>query len=902
MPQPTLSDLISSPLVTLPSDAPLSLAARSMGAEHVSALLVLQEGSPPGLVTERDLLLALSRDDRPDTPLVRLMSTPVISAKGTLAMSEGYHLLTREGIRHLLVTHDDGSPLGVLDESDFRRNLEKEYLLRVREIGEQMTTNVVTLAANATVGMAADLMAQHRISCIVITDQGCPLGIITERDMVRLSSDGPGVKHRQLGDVMSTPLITVREELALHEAAAMMQQHDLRRLVVVDQNGGLSGILTEHDLLNRLQGEYLDLLRKLSQEQASEIAQVKEALSEQVNRELIRRLVLESTHEGICGVDSEGVCTFANPAAARLLGLERPEQLVGELLHSIAHHSHADGRPYPRADCPTCRTCTTGEVVEVEDEVFWRVDGSSFMVSYRSYPIYHSGRLDGGVLVFQDRTEAHHYLNKLKQSEGRLQTLIQTIPDLVWLKEPAGRYLACNPAFERFSTIPEAELLGKTDYDIVSVEVADSFRANDLAAIEANGPRTNEEWVTWASDGHRSLFETTKTPMYDADGGLIGVLGVARDITELKRDREQLTASSSALEFMIHGRPLDYILEHIVLSLEQQSPDMRCSILLLDSVGRHLQHGAAPSLPADYVNAIDGVAIGPAVGSCGTAAFTGQAVFVRDIATDPLWEGYRDLATVHGLRACWSLPITSSTGKIMGTFAVYYSEPRDASPDEIQLVENSSQLAAVAIENSRAKEALQQSESRFRALFEQVAVGVAQIDTQSGRFIQINLRYCDILGYSHYEMMGLDFQSITHPDDLNADLQQMAQLIAGEISHFSMEKRYYRKDGSTVWVNLSVTPMWKPGEQPAFHIAVVEDITLRKIDETRLTEQLGELQRWHDVTLGREMRILELKAEINALLDQDGKSPRYPSVLNGGSAEVDNSGLPGSPDEQGGLG
>jgi PAS domain S-box-containing protein len=129
---------------------------------------------------------------------------------------------------------------------------------------------------------------------------------------------------------------------------------------------------------------------------------------------------------------------------------------------------------------------------------------------------------------------------------------------------------------------------------------------------------------------------------------------------------------------------------------------------------------------------------------------------------------------------------------------------------------------------------LQESEGRFRAIFDQAAVGVAQIETKTGRFTRINQRYCDLVGIEAEGMKATTFMAITHPDDLQADLDNMERLKAGEIHEFSIEKRYIRPDDEIVWVNLTVSPMWKVGEQPVHHIAVVEDITDRKQAEEAL--------------------------------------------------------------------
>ncbi|WP_234087736.1 PhnD/SsuA/transferrin family substrate-binding protein [Azonexus sp. R2A61] len=154
----------------------------------------------------------------------------------------------------------------------------------------------------------------------------------------------------------------------------------------------------------------------------------------------------------------------------------------------------------------------------------------------------------------QARRNEADYAARLEHDRQVLKTLIQTLPDLVWLKNPEGAYLACNPAFELFFGAPEKRILGKTDYDFVSPEIADAFRANDLAAIAASKPHINEEWITLANDGGKILLETTKTPMYLDDGRLIGVLGVGHDITERVRAEEALRRHQEQLEELVNQR------------------------------------------------------------------------------------------------------------------------------------------------------------------------------------------------------------------------------------------------------------------------------------------------------------------------------------------------------------
>lgn len=175
---------------------------------------------------------------------------------------------------------------------------------------------------------------------------------------------------------------------------------------------------------------------------------------------------------------------------------------------------------------------------------------------------------------------------------------------------------------------------------------------------------------------------------------------------------------------------------------------MLASILLLDRDGVHLRHGAAPSLPAAYSQAIDGVSIGPNVGSCGTAAYLRKPVVVSDISTDPLWADFKDLAGRHGLRACWSSPILSPRRSVLGTFALYYRHSCTPEPDDEAMITILTRTAALAIEHHQAELELAESEDRFRSLTRCAPIGVFMTDA-AGAFEYVNPRFVDISGFEY---------------------------------------------------------------------------------------------------------------------------------------------------------
>ena len=188
-------------------------------------------------------------------------------------------------------------------------------------------------------------------------------------------------------------------------------------------------------------------------------------------------------------------------------------------------------------------------------------------------------------------------------------------------------------------------------------------------------------------------------------------------------------AQIAVLAQIASGTPLPEALEDIVRLIEQQAEGMLCSVLLLDAEHGCLRHGAAPSLPHAYVVELDGSAIGPAAGSCGTAAYRGERVIVEDIASHPYWTNYRHLALPHGLVACWSTPIVSPDGAVLGTFAMYYRERRAPNARELTWVAAATHLASIAIVRTQVEHRLMRSEADARKLARLYAVSSSVSET-----------------------------------------------------------------------------------------------------------------------------------------------------------------------------
>jgi PAS domain S-box-containing protein len=241
------------------------------------------------------------------------------------------------------------------------------------------------------------------------------------------------------------------------------------------------------------------------------------------------------------------------------------------------------------------------------------------------------------------------------------------------------------------------------------------------------------------------------------------------------------TAQHQVLGMLASGASLPEVLDQLVRTVEQQSDGMLCSVVLLDDDGISVRHGAAPNLPPGYVEAINGLPIGPAEGSCGTAMYRGTRVIVTDILTDPLWEKYRGVAQRFNMRACWSTPIFSPLHKVLGSFAMYYDQPRAPDDRELRLIETAADIARIAIEQERAQQAVRDSEARNRAILRAIPDWMF-VTTREGTFVDFHAkdasalhappsaflgrRVTEILPPHVAEPLMLAFARVQTPDDV----------------------------------------------------------------------------------------------------------------------------------------
>ena len=303
-------------------------------------------------------------------------------------------------------------------------------------------------------------------------------------------------------------------------------------------------------------------------------------------------------------------------------------------------------------------------------------------------------------------------LQEINRSEIELRAILDSVPSQAWGSRADGCIIFCNQPWLDYSGLSPAAALGWSWRDTLHPDDVGHYVAK-WSEVSASGALIEAEVRFRRFDGEYRWFLVRAVSVRDENSKVIKWFGTNTDIDDRKKAEALLAGENEILELIATGRPLAIILEELCCLVERNYPYAMASVLLVDSAGC-LRAGAAPRFPKDFISLIDGIKIGPSVGSCGTAAYRKQQVIVTDIETDPLWADYRAFARHYGLRSGWSTPILSSDRTVLGVFGIYSDSPRSPSPVHLYLIDQITHLAAVAMERGRAAEALLASEKIAR--------------------------------------------------------------------------------------------------------------------------------------------------------------------------------------------
>jgi PAS domain S-box-containing protein len=348
-------------------------------------------------------------------------------------------------------------------------------------------------------------------------------------------------------------------------------------------------------------------------------------------------------------------------------------------------------------------------------QIRWRTkDGAVVHFDGASVPrLSDNGEFLSTLCTLRDVTERKCAEEKLRKSEEKYRDLIEISPDAIYVVDANGICLLGNRAGAELAGIPLDQLVGTPVTDTYLPEERHLFRQRLEKLKTGRTIRLERKFVR--KNGEIVPVEVSVSAIR---GGYFQA--ILRDITERRQAEALLAAEKRVLEMIATGVPLKEILNALCLFIEEQRSGTLASVLLLNRDGVHLDSVAGPNLPKEWIQQMESLPIGPCAGSCGTAAYRGSQVIVFDIATDRLWDvrEHRAAALKHGLRASWSNPVLSSKGKVLGTFCIYYREPRSPNSRDLELIELATHLVRVAIERDRAEEALRASEQVARGQVE----------------------------------------------------------------------------------------------------------------------------------------------------------------------------------------
>ncbi|MDF1737897.1 MAG: PAS domain S-box protein [Verrucomicrobiales bacterium] len=507
----------------------------------------------------------------------------------------------------------------------------------------------------------------------------------------------------------------------------------------------------------------------------------------------------------------------------------------------------------------------------IRGEVPFTGTGGRRIYDYIFVPVLGSdGEVEAVAGTTRDVTERKQSEEELADSRERLQAALDG--------SGAGTYrwniqtddVDWDETLDAFFGLPPGETVKSLDQFLAGIHPDDRGEVVERCQRSAEyGTDFSMEFRVVRPDGSTCWLDDKGKTFLDDSGKPHYIAGTCIDVTERKLAQQWETSQRQVLELIAEDAPLEEVFDAVIGFIEgQATEEMFASILLLDENGRNLRHGSAPSLPGDYCKAVDGLEIGNGAGSCGTAAFLKRPVYVIDIESDPLWKDFAPLALPHNLRACWSIPIFSSVEReVLGTFAMYYTTPREPRPDEMRLVEIAPRLIAIAIERKRSREKIKASAERLQFMAESMPQKIFSADA-SGKIDYFNRQWMKYTGMSFEEISGWNWADLIHPDD-RADNIRVWKNCVETGAPFQFEHRIRNKDGEYRWHLSRAHPMRNDEGKVILWFGSNTDINTARLNLEEIS------------------RISRAKDEFLAALSHELRTPLTPVLMMAATLEND---------------
>ncbi len=496
---------------------------------------------------------------------------------------------------------------------------------------------------------------------------------------------------------------------------------------------------------------------------------------------------------------ADGSVEFLNTRWLEFTGIP-VEQAVSEGWLSAIH---SDDLPTLLRSWQTIRA--SGKPGEMEARLR-RFDGIYRCFMFRVSPVVDaSGEVIRWCGINTDIDKRKEAEETLRASEDELRLIVDGLPALVSLMTPDGRLARANRHY--------LDYFGASIEELQERGVLHSFHPEDRArvlTIREQSLKSEEPWEAQGrrqgADGLYRWFQLQAFPLRDGEGRILLWHLLQTNIQQQKEAETLLEGEKKLLEMVARGKSTPSILEALCHLVEDTAGGCYCSVVLIDASGTRLEHGAAPSLPDSFVSSIVGRAVNADSGPCAMAAYLNQQIIASDLATETRWAGesWCSMALAHGIRSCWSTPITSAAGIVLGAFAIYHDEPKLPSARMQALLEQISHIASIALERERAQrsltqalEELRQSERQLRTMIDSIP-GYVWRTTPDGTVDFLNQGWCDYTGISMAEALKSGWQRTVHPDDYAGVMAYWrTPLETGTPGEF--ECRHRRHDGTYRW-------------------------------------------------------------------------------------------------------
>ena len=449
------------------------------------------------------------------------------------------------------------------------------------------------------------------------------------------------------------------------------------------------------------------------------------------------------------------------------------------------------------------------------------------------------GLVTGALSTGRDITERKQAEEALFGSEQRYRALVDNAGDIVFKTDNTGHFTFVNPAGIRIMGYEKEEVIGRHYPSLIRPDKREETMKFFGLQFAKGLQNTYFEYPVIAKDGHE-IWLGQNTQLIFHDRKAVAFQAVARDITDRKRAEQEIVILAEIRQLIGSTLDIDEVYERVA--------DEARKLIRIDSLNVNLYNFQENTMRVAYASglSIDGRRQGDPLileGSLSEAVMRARtSLRIQPASTDEIVGQFPRLSPIFqaGLRSIICVPLVYRD-EVIGALHFRSKKENAYTEQDLRLAERIGTQIAGAIANAqlysdlkKTENSLRRSEGRFRSLFEQAAVGVAEIVMETGQFITVNRRLCEIVGRAEEELLATTFQSITYPEDLHLHDEKTQMMLAGEIGHYSLEKRYFWKDGKIVWVNITVSPLWKPGDAPGRNMIVVEDITERKRMESEL--------------------------------------------------------------------